>query len=143
MHALPASHVVASLALAICTISTNDSADFGFLQFKAAQLLRLAENSGSKTLGNTWCVSHPIAMSHFTCGRILRAIIHASFLQLLAGYQGLGAKIVLLVREWSNQVLSKAACPAAPSATAFRPVPPSHNLPPEPPKSKRLGEPMS
>jgi hypothetical protein len=29
---------------------------FGFLQFKAAQLLRLAENNGSKTLGNTWYV---------------------------------------------------------------------------------------
>jgi hypothetical protein len=30
MHTLPASHVLASLALAVCTISTNDGADFGF-----------------------------------------------------------------------------------------------------------------
>ena len=71
MHTVPAFHVVGSLALAICTISTNDRADFWvFLQFKAAQLLRLAENNGSKTLGNTWCVFCPIVKPHSSCSRI-------------------------------------------------------------------------
>jgi len=70
MHTVPAFHVVGSLALAICTISTNDRADFWvFLQFKAAQLLRLAENNGSKTLGNTWCVFCPIVKPHSSCSR--------------------------------------------------------------------------
>jgi hypothetical protein len=77
MHALAASHIVASLALATCTISANDGADFGFLQFKAAQLLRLAENNGSKTLGNTWYVSYPVSQISIYLWLDTRAIAFA------------------------------------------------------------------
>ena len=59
MHSLPSSHVVSSLALATCTSRRMTALTLAFRQFKAAQLLRLAEKSGSKTLGNTWYVSYP------------------------------------------------------------------------------------
>lgn len=69
----------------------------GFLQFKAAQLLRLAEKSGSKTLGNTWYVSlSPFPDITRPSGWMLCAIARVLF---LAGYQEPNAKTVLLVRE--------------------------------------------
>jgi hypothetical protein len=92
MHTVPAFHVVGSLALAVCTISTNDRANFlDFLQFKAAQLLRLAENNGSKTLGNTWYVFYPIVTPHSPCGRIPYVVSYALVSATLSG----GLKILM------------------------------------------------
>lgn len=64
---------------------------FGFLQFKAAQLLRLAENSGSKTLGNTWYVFCPIVKPHSPCSRIPCVVFYALISATLSG----GRKILM------------------------------------------------
>jgi hypothetical protein len=123
MHTVPAFHVVGSLALAICTNSTNDRADFGFLQFKAAQLLRLAENNGSKTLGNTWYVFYPIVKLHSPCDRIPWVL--SSCLDFCNFRRGLKILMPRLVSGSGvvKPLLREAACRAASSATAFRPIP--------------------
>jgi hypothetical protein len=123
MHTVPAFHVAGSLALAICTISTNDGADFwGFCSSKPHNYSDWLKTVVLRLLGTPGTLFCPIVKPHSPNPM-------CAFFSCLDSWRGL--KIVM-PRLVTDSGVVKTVCPkrplgpAAASATLFSPI---HNLP--------------
>ena len=103
------------------------------LQFKAAQLLRLAEKSGSKTLGNTWYVLFlPIKDHDFVWGDLEEELV--THWVCVDGIFSIRLNI-LRAKTDSFAVVTRRHIPvyATPSATVFLPNGLHYGFPQPPP----------